>query len=96
MKLTPLGDRVLIKVPEVKEVKTQSGLLLAGNAAEKPQEAEVVAVGKGRMLDNGDYVPMEVKVGDKVIYSKFGGTEVKVDEESYILMDVHDILAIVE
>ncbi|HIZ76887.1 MAG TPA: co-chaperone GroES [Firmicutes bacterium] len=96
MKLTPLGDRVLIKVPEVKEVKTQSGLLLAGDAVEKPQEAEVVAVGKGRMLDNGEYVPMEIKVGDKVIYAKYGGTEVKIDEETYILMDAHDILAIVE
>lgn len=96
MKLTPLGDRVLIKVPEVKEVKTQSGLLLAGNAVEKPQEAEVIAVGKGKRLDNGEYVPMDVKVGDKVIYSKFGGTEVKVDEETYILMDANDILAIVE
>ena len=95
MKLVPLGDKVILKQKDA-EVTTKSGIVIAGAAKEKPQEAEVVAVGKGRMLDNGEYVPMEIKVGDKVIYAKYGGTEVKIDEETYILMDAHDILAIVE
>ena len=94
MKLKPLGDRVVIKQLEAEE-KTKSGLVLTGTAKEKPQEAEVVAVGPGGTVD-GKEVKMEVKVGDKIIYSKYAGTEVKIDKEEYIIVKQGDILAIVE
>lgn len=92
-KLTPLGDRVVIK-PEPQEAKTRSGIVLPDTAKEKPSEGTVVAVGFGRILDNGQKVPVEVKVGDKVIYSKYGGTEVKLDDEEYIILQERDILAV--
>lgn len=95
MSLKPLGDRVLIK-PEAAEQKTASGLYIASNAQEKPQRGEVVAVGEGKHNDNGERLPMDVKPGDKVIYGKFGGNEVKIDGEDYLLMRVDDIYAIVE
>jgi len=79
----------------VAEETTKSGIVLPGQAKEKPQQAEVVAVGPGGMVD-GKEVKMEVKVGDKVIYSKYSGTEVKLDEEEYIIVRQNDILAIVE
>jgi chaperonin GroES len=92
-KLTPIGDRVVVKAaPE--EQKTKSGIVLPDTAKEKPQEGTVVAVGSGRILDNGQKVPLEVKIGDKIIYSKYGGTEVKIDEEEYIILSERDILAI--
>ena len=94
MKLVPLGDRVVLKQCETEET-TKSGIILTPKAQEKPVTAEVIAVGPGGMVD-GKEVTMQVKVGDKVIYAKYGGTEVKIDEETYILMDAHDILAIVE
>ncbi len=94
MKLVPLGDRVVLKQCEAEET-TKSGIILAGSAQEKPQEAEVVAVGPGGMVD-GKEVTMQVKEGDKVIYSKYAGNEVKVDEEEYIIVKQNDILAIVE
>ena len=94
MRLKPLGDRVVIKQLEAEE-KTKSGIVLPSQSKEKPQEAEVVAVGPGGMID-GKEVKMEVKAGDHIIYSKYAGTEVKLDEEEYIIVKQSDILAIVE
>ena len=94
MRLVPLGDRVILKQVEA-EVTTKSGIVLTGAAKEKPQQAEVVAVGPGGMVD-GKEVTMMVKVGDKVIYSKYAGTEVKLDDEEYIVVKQNDIVAIVE
>ena len=94
MKLRPLADRVIIKRSEVEET-TKSGLILTGSAKEKPQMAEVIAVGPGGIVD-GKEVVMNVAVGDKVIYSKYAGNEVKVDGEEYIIVRQNDILAVVE
>ena len=94
MKLVPLGDRVVLKQTE-KEETTKSGIILAAKAQEKPVTAEVIAVGPGGMVD-GKEVTMQVKVGDQVIYSKYAGNEVKLDDEEYIIVRQNDILAIVE
>jgi chaperonin GroES len=94
MNIKPLGERVVIKKLEAEE-KTKSGIVLTGTAKERPQEAEVVAVGPGVVVD-GKRVEMEVKVGDKVLYSKYAGSEVKVDGEEYTILKQEDILAIVE
>lgn len=93
MNLKPLGDRVIIKVLE-KEEKTSSGIVLPDKAKEKPQEGEVKAVGDGRILDDGTRVQMDVKVGDKVIFSKYAGSEVKLDGEEYLILRQDDILAV--
>ncbi|TCL39176.1 chaperonin GroES [Anaerospora hongkongensis] len=93
--IKPLGDRVVIKVLE-KEEKTKSGILLPDTAKEKPQEGKIVAVGTGKVLENGQRVALEVKEGDKVIYSKYAGTEVKLDGQDYLILSERDILAIVE
>ncbi|MBP0990058.1 MAG: co-chaperone GroES [Oscillospiraceae bacterium] len=94
MKIKPLADRVVIKMVEAEET-TKSGIILAGSAKEKPQVAEVIAVGPGGMVD-GKEVTMYVKPGDKVLMSKYAGTEVKVDSEQYTILRQNDILAIVE
>ena len=94
MKLVPLGDRVVIKAL-IAEETTKSGIVLPGQAKEKPQQAEVVAVGPGGMV-NGKEVTMQVKVGDKVIYSKYSGTEVKIEDEEFIIVKQSDILAVIE
>lgn len=94
MKLVPLADRVVLK-PIVPEETTKSGIVLPDKAKEKPQQAEVIAVGPGGMVD-GKEVVMNVKVGDKVIYSKYAGTEVKLDDEEFIIVRQNDIVAIVE
>ncbi len=94
MKLKPLSDRVVIKMIEAEET-TKSGIILTGSAKEKPQVAEVIAVGPGGNVD-GKEVVMQVKAGDKVITSKYSGTEVKCDGEEYIVVRQNDILAIVE
>ena len=94
MTIKPLADRVVIKMTEAEET-TKSGIILAGNAKEKPQVAEVLAVGPGAMKD-GKLVPMTIKVGDKVITSKYSGTEIKMDGIEYIIVSESDILAIVE
>jgi chaperonin GroES len=94
MNIRPLGDRVVIKKLEAEET-TKSGIVLPGTAKEKPQEAEVVAVGPGGIVD-GKEVKMEVKVGDKVIISKYSGTEVKYNGEEYTIVKQDDILAVVE
>ncbi|MCR5773249.1 MAG: co-chaperone GroES [Butyrivibrio sp.] len=94
MKLTPLGDRVVLKQLEAEET-TASGIVLPGKEKEKPQQAEVIAVGPGGVVD-GKEVKMEVKVGQKVIYSKYAGTEVKLEDETYIIVKQNDILATVD
>ena len=94
MKLVPLGDRVVLK-QLVAEETTKSGIVLPGQNKEKPQQAEVIAVGPGGVID-GKEVKMEVKVGDNVIYSKYAGTDVKLDDEEYIVVKQADILAIIE
>ena len=94
MKLVPLGDRVVLKQLEAEET-TKSGIVLTGQAKEKPQEAEVIAVGPGGVVD-GKEVKMEVSVGQKVIYSKYAGTEVKLEGEEFIIVRQSDILAVVE
>jgi chaperonin GroES len=91
-KLQPLADRVLVK-PIEKEEKTKSGIYLPDTAKEKPQEGEVLAVGPGKMTDDGKRVPLDLKVGDRVIYAKYGGTEIKVDDEDLIILRESDILA---
>ncbi|MCI8339138.1 MAG: co-chaperone GroES [Lachnospiraceae bacterium] len=94
MKLSPLADRVVLKQLEAEET-TKSGIVLPGNAQEKPQQAEVVAVGPGGVVE-GKEVTMQVSVGDKVIYSKYAGTEVKLDGEEFIVVRQNDIVAKVE
>ncbi len=94
MNIKPLGDRVVIKMLENEE-STKSGIVLPSSAKEKPQMAEVLAVGPGGMVD-GKEVRMEVKVGEKIIYSKYAGTEVKLDDTEYIIVRQSDILAVVE
>ena len=95
MTLKPLGDRVLVK-PAPKEEKTSSGLYISSGAQEKPQKGEVVAVGAVKLNDKGERLPIDVKVGDQVFYGKFGGTEVKVEGEDYLLLRADDIYAVVE
>lgn len=95
MNIKPLADRVVIKMTEAEE-KTSGGIILAGSAKEKPQIAEVVAVGTGKVNDSGETVPMTVKVGDKVLTSKYSGTEVKIDGVEYTILKQDDILAVVE
>ena len=92
--IKPLEDRIVIKQIEAEQT-TASGLVIPDTAKEKPQEGEVVSVGPGRIDDNGNRVPLDVAVGDRVIYSKYGGTEVKYDGQEYLLLNARDILAIV-
>lgn len=93
LNIQPLGDRVIVKPLEQKEVK-KGGIIIPDTAKEKPQEGEIVAVGKGRTED-GKLVPMEVKVGDRVLYGKYAGTEIKINDEEYLIMKEEDILAII-
>jgi len=90
--VNPLGDRVFVKVSESEE-KTAGGILLPDTAKEKPQVGEVVAVGPGRIQDDGSRAPMDVKVGDKVLYSKYAGTDIKLGGDDYVLLTEKDILA---
>ena len=91
--IRPLQDRVLVQRVEAEE-KTASGIIIPDTAKEKPQEGKVVAVGPGKRLDNGSIQEMRVKKGDKILFSKYGGTEVKVDGEEYIIMREDDILGV--
>jgi chaperonin GroES len=93
--LKPLADRVIIEVL-AKEEKTKSGIVLPDSAKEKPQEGKIIAVGSGKVLETGQRIPLDVKAGDKVIFSKYAGTEVKVDEKEYLILSERDILAVVE
>ncbi|MEW5944888.1 MAG: co-chaperone GroES [bacterium] len=93
MKLEPLGDRVILKRIEEEEQKTAGGIFLPDTAKEKPQEAEVVAVGPGKLDDKGKRIPLNVEVGDRVITAKWGGTEIKIDGVEYLIVGEDDILA---
>jgi chaperonin GroES len=95
MKIQPLGDRVVIEALEARE-KTKGGIVLPDSAKEKPQEGKVVAVGKGKTADDGKVIALEVKIGDKILYGKYSGTEVTIDDTEYLIMKEEDILAIVK
>ena len=92
--IKPLEDRIVVRPVEAEQV-TAGGLVLPGNAQEKPQEAEVIAVGPGRIDDKGNRIPVDVTVGDKVIFSKYGGTELKFGGEEYLILSARDVLAVV-
>jgi chaperonin GroES len=93
--LKPLGDRIVVKAIEA-ETTSRGGIVLPDTAKERPQTGEVLAVGPGRTLDNGTTVALEIKVGDKVVYSKYGGTEIKIGGEEVIILRQDDILGVVE
>ncbi len=95
MKIQPLADRIVVKVLEAKEV-SRGGIVLPDTAKEKPQEAEVVSVGKGRISDEGKAIPPEVKAGDNVLFGKYSGTEISIDGTEYLILKEEDILAIVK
>jgi len=94
MKLQPLGDRVVVKAKDEEESRTPSGLVIPDTAKEKPQVGEVLAVGPGEFQD-GERLPMDVEVGDLVVYSKYGGTEVKYEGEDYLILSSRDVLAVI-
>lgn len=94
IKIQPLGDRLILKAVEAKEVK-KSGIIIPDTAKEKPQEGLVVAVGKGKTTEDGKLIPMEVKTGDTVLYGKYSGTEIKINDEEYLIMREEDVLGIV-
>jgi chaperonin GroES len=94
VKIRPLGDRVLLKPSEKEETK-KSGIIIPDTAKEKPQEAKVVAVGKGKTTDDGKVLPMDLKVGDRVLYGKYSGTEIKIDDEDYLIMSQDDVLGVI-
>ncbi|NQT22779.1 MAG: co-chaperone GroES [Candidatus Omnitrophica bacterium] len=95
MKIQPLGDRIMVEVLEAKE-KTKGGIVLPDTAKEKPQEAKVIAVGKGRVSDEGKTIAPEVKAGDKILFGKYSGTEIVVDDTEYLILKEEDILAIMK
>ena len=95
MGVRPLNDKVLIKRVDAPET-TKGGIIIPDTATEKPQEGEVVAVGKGKVLENGTVMPLDVKKGDKVLFGKYGGTEINFKGDDYIIVDENDILAIIE
>jgi chaperonin GroES len=95
MKIRPLQDRIIVKRLE-EEQKTKGGIIIPDTAKEKPIEGKVIAVGKGKVADDGKLIKMEVKVDDKVLFSKYGGTEVKIDGQEYLIMREDDILGIIE
>jgi chaperonin GroES len=93
-RLRPIGDRVVVK-PAAKEEVTKSGIVIPDTAKEKPQEGTVIAVGNGRLLDNGDRAPIDLREGDRVLFAKYGGTEFKLDGEEYLVLKENDILAVI-
>ena len=95
VKIQPLGDRVLVKPVESKEVK-KGGIIIPDTAKEKPQEGEVVATGKGKTTEDGKLLPMEVKAGDRILYGKYSGNEIKIDDQEYLIMHQDDILGILK
>jgi chaperonin GroES len=95
MKLQPLEDRIVVKAAEAEET-TASGLVIPDTAKEKPQQGEVLAVGPGRIGDDNERVPMDISVGDKVVYSKYGGTEITIEGEDLLILQARDVLAIVK
>ncbi|MEA1934566.1 MAG: co-chaperone GroES [Thermodesulfobacteriota bacterium] len=95
MKIRPLNDRIMVKRLEEEE-KTKGGIIIPDSAKEKPAEGEIIAIGNGKLNDKNERVPLEVKPGDRVLFSKYGGTDVKLDGEDYLIMREDDILGIVE
>lgn len=95
MSLRPLHDRVIVKREE-EETKTAGGIVLPGNAAEKPSRGVVLAVGRGKILENGDVRPLDLKVGDRVLFGKYSGSEVKVDGEDVLVMREDEVMAVIE
>ena len=95
MKIRPLHDRVLVERLEEKEVK-KGGIIIPDTAKEKPQEAKVIAVGDGKVTDEGKKIPLDVKAGDKILFGKYSGSEVKIDDKEYLIMREEDVLAILE
>jgi len=95
MKIRPLQDRVIVKRLEEEE-KTKGGIIIPDTAKEKPQEGQVVAVGKGKLTDEGKIIPLDVKVGDKILFGKYSGTEIKIEGEEHLIMREDDILGIIE
>ena len=95
MKLKPLGDRLIVQAIE-EEQTTASGLVLPDTAKEKPQKGKIVAIGDGKLDENGKRIPLEVKEGDEVLYSKYGGTEIKIDGEDLLVLRESDVLALIE
>ncbi len=95
MNIRPLGDRLLVKRIEEEE-KSKGGIIIPDSAKEKPQEGKVVAVGKGKMLEDGKMVPLEVKAGDRILFGKYSGTDVKIEGEEHLIMREDDVLGIIE
>ncbi len=95
MKIRPLYDRILVRRVEEEE-KTKGGIIIPDSAKEKPMEGEVVSAGNGRMTEDGKVLALDVKVGDRILFSKYGGTEVKIDDVEYLIMREEDILGIIE
>lgn len=95
MNIKPLGDKIVVKRLEL-EKKLKSGLIIPDAAKEKPQEGKVVAVGKGKMNNKGNIISMEIKVGDRILFGKYSGSEVKIDGEEYLIMDQDDVIGIIE
>ena len=95
MKLKPLGDRVVVKAKDEEDARTPSGLVIPDTAKEKPQLGEVLAVGPGEVNDQGERIPLDVKEGDTVVYSKYGGTEIKFEGQEYLILSARDLLAII-
>jgi chaperonin GroES len=93
--IQPLEDRIVVKTLEAEQT-TASGLVIPDTAKEKPQEGEVISVGPGRVDDNGNRIPLDIKVGDVVLYSKYGGTEVKYSGEEYLVLSARDVLAVID
>ena len=95
MEIQPLGDRILIEVLEAKD-RTKGGIVLPDTAKEKPQEAKIIAVGKGKVSEDGKNIPLEVKAGDKILFGKYSGTEITVDDKEYLILKEEDVLAIIK
>jgi chaperonin GroES len=95
MKIRPLHDRVLVKRLEEQEVR-RGGIIIPDTAKEKPQEGKVIAVGNGKVTDDGKKIPLDVKAGDRILFGKYSGNEVKIDDEEYVIMREEDVLAILE
>ncbi len=95
MKIRPLHDRIVVKRQEEREVK-KGGIIIPDTAKEKPQEGKVIAVGNGKVNEDGKKIPLDVKAGDKILFGKYSGSEVKIDDEEYLIMKEDDVLAIIE
>ena len=95
VKIQPLGDRILVKPLEAKEVK-KGGIIIPDTAKEKPQEGKVVAAGKGKITEDGKVLPMELKSGDRILYGKYSGSEIKIDDEDHLIMHQDDVLGILD